>query len=340
MPELTICMPSRRNLEDSRAAIESALAVCEARDAILVISDNSGDDAKRAFWQGKSARIHYIASEAQTALDNMIFTVQAAETPFIMPMGDDDMIVAETNVAPIDLSDLPFDYVGVFPVSEVFLSPEELGPSTAFALEQDDASERLLSYMQTNVQHNAGFYAIFRREIWLSTLDLFSRFHPNRADFCDWALSVTLFTSGKMACDHSLRYQYNYTKWLTTELIEARRKAMFADAGLPEKAMHYERLFQFLDVFVLVNRVGSPLAIDERQRLGKAAVQIIFGSFIATVANHPDQYEEGVASLAEMVLEEEDSFVQFQLGLLMAERVQPGLKDKYVNFIKASVSGA
>lgn len=340
MAELTICIPSNRNLEDSRAAIESALAVCEARDAMLVISDNSGDEAKKALWQGKSERIRYFESQAPTALDNMMFAVQAADTPFIVPMGDDDRIIAEAGVEPVDLSDLPFDYVGVFPVSEVFLSADELGPRNAFALEQDDASERLLSYMQLKLQHNAGFYAIFRREVWLSTFDLFSRFHPNRADFCDWALSATLFTSGKMACDLSLRYQYNYSKWLTTELIEARRKAMFADAGLPEKAMHYERLFQFLDVFVLVNRVGSPLAIDERQRLGKAAVQIIFGSFIATVADNSDLYEEGVASLAEMVLEEEDSFVQFQLGLLMAERVQPGLKDKYVDFIKASVSGA
>lgn len=340
MPELTICMPSRRNLEGSRAAIESALAVCEARDALLVISDNSGDEAKKAFWQSRSARIRYVASEAPTAFDNMIFAVQAADTPFIIPMGDDDLIAVETGVEPIDLSDLPFDYIGAFPASEVFLSAEELGPVVSLSLEQDDAPERFVSYMTTNVNNNAGFYSIFRREIWLSTLDLFNRFHPTRAAFSDWAISIALFTSGKMASDPGLRYRYNMGKWATKGLIEERRTEMFAEAGLPEKAQAYERLFLFLDVFVLVNRVGSPVAIDERQRLGKLAVQLLFSTFIRRVAEKPEEYEEGVAALAEMVLEEQDSFVQFQLGLLMAERLQPGLKDKYVRFIQASVSGA
>ena len=48
MPELSICMPSNRNLEQSRASIDSAIAYCEARDAVLIVSDNSGDPAKRA----------------------------------------------------------------------------------------------------------------------------------------------------------------------------------------------------------------------------------------------------------------------------------------------------
>jgi glycosyltransferase involved in cell wall biosynthesis len=340
MSELTICMPSRRNLQDSRSAIESALAVCEARDAILVIADNSGDAEKKAFWQSKSPYIRYVASDAPTATDNMIFAVKNADTPFIILMGDDDLMVAERDVTPIDLADLPFDYVGVFPASEMFINPQELMPVSAFSLEQDDACERMMRYMTVTVPTKAGFYSIFRREIWLSMLDLFNRFHPNRAAFCDWAISIALFTSGKMASDPSLRYRYNMAKWATNELIEQRRNEMFAEAGLPEKALAYERLFLFLDVFVLVNRVGSPLAIDERQRLGKLAVQVIFSTFIARVANKPEEYQEGIAALAEIALEEEDSFTQFQLGLLMAERVQPGLKDKYVTFIQAAVAGA
>jgi hypothetical protein len=97
--------------------------------------------------------------------------------------------------------------------------------------------------------------------------------------------------------------------------------------------MKYERLFQFLDFFVLINRVGSPLSIDERQRLGKVAVNVLFGRFIAEVADAPEQFEEGVSALAEMVLEETDSFTQFQLGLLMIERAQPGLKDRVARYL-------
>ncbi|HBF32583.1 MAG TPA: hypothetical protein DDW73_23650 [Rhizobium sp.] len=332
-------MASSLNLQDSRAAIESALAVCEARDALLLIADTSADEEKKAFWQDKSPHINYLVSEAPTAIDNIIFAVQSSQTPFIIPMADNDLLLIEKDVAPFDLADLPFDYIGVFPVAEIVLSRDEQGQLSTFSLEQDDATERMFAYLQLDLPDNVGSHAIFRREIWLSTLNVFDRSHPNKGAFADRAISIALFTSGKMACDQSLRYRYNFEQLATSELIAAHRQAMFTDAGLPEKTVRYEKLFQFLDVFVLVNRVGSPLAIDERQRLGRTAVQMIFGAFIASVANNPNDYEEGVAALAEMVLEEQDSFNQFQLGLLMAERVQPGLKDKYVTFIKAAISG-
>lgn len=340
MSELTICMPSRRNLKDSFAAIESALAFCEKRGALLNLSDNSGDDEKRAFWEGKSACLTYIKSEAQTANDNMVLAVQAADTPFIMLMGDDDLIVAKEGIDPLDLSDIPFDYVGVFPEIETFLAPEQPGPTTILSLEQDDASDRMLAYFNSGATHNGGFYSIFRREFWLSTFDLFLRFHPTLAGFSDWALAISLFTAGKMASDPSIHYRYNMARWATTEEILSHREQLFTQAGLPQSAMKYERLFMFLDFFVLINRVGSPLSIDERQRLGKAAVYVMLGRFINDVANAPERYEEGIGALAEMVLDETDSFTQFQLGLLMIERAQPGLKDKYIAFIQAALEGA
>ncbi|MBB4954612.1 hypothetical protein H4S14_002501 [Agrobacterium vitis] len=340
MPELTICMPSHRNFEDSRAAIESALVFCEKRDALLIVSDNSGDEAKKNFWEGRSPRLKRIQSDAENATDNMMLAVRAAETPFIMLMGDDDMLGVEEGVASLNLSDLPFDYVGVFPVSEVFLSPTEIVSVSVRVLEQDNASARMMAYMEQGLSNKAPFYSIFRRYVWLSVMDLFHRFHPNRAGFCAWALSFALITSGKMASDPSIRYHYNKSAWRTNELILSRRKEIFTEVGLPEKAMHYEHLFWFLDVFVLINSAGSTLSIDERQHLGKLVVNVLLGKFIVEVANSPELFDDGIGTLAEMALEETDSFAQFQLGLLMIERVQPGLKDKYVTFIQAAISGA
>lgn len=340
MPELTLCMPSRRNLRDSHAAIESAVAFCEARDALLVVSDNSGDDEKRAFWEGKSPCLIYHISDAETAIGNMMFAVQASNTPFIMPIGDDDMIVADEGVEPFDLSDIGFDYVGVFPVTESFQQREKAGSISVLSLEQDDPSLRLRAYLEEKVPNNGGFYSIFRRELWLATMDLFWRFHPTRASFSDWMISLSMFTAGKMAHDPSVRYRYNLSKWGTKDLIIEERKKLFRDVGLPEKAMNYERLFQFLDFFVLINRVGSPLSIDERQNLSRDAVQLIFAKFIIEVANAPELFEDGIGAIAEMALEEQEVFAQFQLGLLMVERVQAGLKDKYIAFIQAAVTGA
>ncbi|MVA70424.1 glycosyltransferase [Agrobacterium vitis] len=340
MAELTICMPSHRPLDGSRAAIDSALAFCEARDALLVVSDNSGDAAKKAYLQALSPRLTYVASEAQTAFANMFNAVEAASTPFIMPMGDDDEILAEADQAPFDLDDLPFDYVGVLPVTESFLQRSETGSVQAFALEEYDPGERMLAYLQNSPTNNGGFYSILRREVWLATMDLFLRSHPTQAATCDWAVALSLFSTGKMAHDPSIRYRYNAAKWADKAQIDAERKVMLLEAGLPESAVHYEMLLLFLDVFVLINRVGSPLSIDERQRLGKFTVNRFLGSFIKEVADSPELYAEGVTGLAEMALEETDSFTQFQIAMLMAERLQPGLKDKYVAFIQASIAGA
>jgi len=339
MAELTICMPSRRPLDGSRAAIDSALAFCEARDALLIVSDNSGDAAKKAHLKALSPRLTYIESDSDSAYANMFRAVEAASTPFIMPMGDDDAILFDPAASALDLDDLGFDYIGVLPTTESFVPGAEQSHVQGFSLEQDNAGERLIAYIQNSPINNAGFYSILRREVWLSTMDLFLRAHPTKAGSSDWALTLSMFSAGKMAHDPSICYRYNAEKWAGAAQIETTIRDIMVEAGLPEEAVRYQTLFLFLDVFVLINRVGSPLSIDERQRLGKLTVNHFLGAFIKEVADNPTLYAEGITGLAEMALDETDSFSQFQLAVLMGERLKPGLKDKYVAFIQASISG-
>ena len=43
---LSICIPSKRNLIDSKSSISSAIGFCDSTGAELVISDNSGNKEK------------------------------------------------------------------------------------------------------------------------------------------------------------------------------------------------------------------------------------------------------------------------------------------------------
>ncbi|PPR26018.1 MAG: hypothetical protein CFH34_01190, partial [Alphaproteobacteria bacterium MarineAlpha9_Bin4] len=47
---LSICVPSKRSLEKSRASISSAIGFCDITGSELVISDNSGETDKSEMW--------------------------------------------------------------------------------------------------------------------------------------------------------------------------------------------------------------------------------------------------------------------------------------------------
>ena len=48
---LSICIPSKRNLEESKNSISSAIGFCDSTNSELVISDNSGNSEKSEMWK-------------------------------------------------------------------------------------------------------------------------------------------------------------------------------------------------------------------------------------------------------------------------------------------------
>ena len=60
----------------------------------------------------------------------------------------------------------------------------------------------------------------------------------------------------------------------------------------------------------------------------------MFTAFITEMSNAPEKFDSTVRYLATMALDEPDAFTRFQIGLMMADRIQPGLKDRYVTFLK------
>lgn len=340
MPELSICMPSNRSLAQSRAAIDSAIAYCEARNAVLIVSDNSGDPEKRAYLAGRSPLLTVIDAGDAPPLVNMRLALDAATTPFVMPMGDDDQIAVAEGQPAFDLASLPGDYIGVLPVSVPFSALHGQMQTKGFALASDDPAERIGQYVAGAQGNNSLYYSMFRRDVFTSLIHAFAEHHPTKGMYCDWALMLALICYGKMAHDPGTVFRYNMGKWDSVEKIDGMVVDLYRNAGLPAEATKFDGLLMYLDLFVLSMRSGSPVQPEQRQRLGRIVTNRLLGPFIQKVANAPEDYDGTVRHLATMAIEEQDSFMQFQIALMMVDRLQPGLKDRYVAFVKAMMAPA
>ncbi len=339
MPLLSICMPTKRNLEASRRAILEALAVAEARDAVLVLSDNSGDAAKRAYWENRSPRIVYHLSEAPSAFHNFLEAVTVATTPFILVLGDDDGLRVDPSIIPVDLATLPADFMGVRPLTEVHVTGHGVVRRKDFGIEELTPTGRIREFSQKSGGDNSAFYSIFRRDVYRDLLKLFVERHPIRANFIDWAFSLALFSYGRMAYDPGLIYAYNADQWASIELTKARNREIFAAAGLPEHTDLYQPLLMAVDLFIFVARPGTPLTREDALNAISVTAGDVMNGFLNQVTREPEKYPQRLRYLVELALPETDAFARFQLGLVMLDDLKPGLKDAYAAFFQSTMQG-
>lgn len=336
MSLLTLCMPSNRNLEGSRRAIEQALAYCEARDAVLVISDNSDDAEKQAYWRGRSPRIRYLTSSGTDALTNFLASVTAADTPFILQIGDDDGLSIDPAQPAFDLSGLPADFMGVRVKTLVEITGHGIVRTKEFSIDAATPGERILEYSRKAEGDNSAFYSIFRREPYLNMMRLFQDHHPIKGGFIDWAMSLSLFAYGRMAYDPSTIYHYNADQWAGQERVEKKNLELFAAAGLPPHTTLFQPLLMALDVFIFVGRPGTPLSREAALNAISMASGGMLEGFLGAVTRNPDSYSETIRYIVDLAKAETDSFARFQLGLVMVDQLKPGLKDGYVAFYRAA----
>ena len=330
-------MPSNRDLAQSRRAIETALAYCKARDAVLIVADNSGDAAKKAHWKGRSSHLRYLETENFDANGNFLATFHAAETPFVMPMGDDDELHHDAAVPAFDLSALPADHIGVRPVTHVWLPETGKGRVKEFAISAKTPAQRILEYIDAAQGDNSAFYSIFRREPYLALMELFIHHHPTKGGYCDWALMAALMSYGRMALDRGTVFRYNFTGWSTKDEIDQRNSRLYTSAGLPADAAKYSALLLYLDLFVFTAR-KSPPTPEEHAGLNDLMGRVL-APFIREVGSVPRDYSETMVYLAELAGQETDMMSRFHIALVMANQIQDGLKDRYVEYYQRAVSG-
>lgn len=336
MTLLTIYMPSNRSLARSRDAIESALAYAAHVDARLIISDNSGDMEKRRWLEARSPRLQAVVSDAQSAGENWRTAFSLVETPFLLPMGDDDLMSFNEDEEPVDLATLPADVIGVRPVTQIWTLDEGVRQTERFVLSEPTPGGRFLEYARKARGNNASYYSIFRTAPFLALMRLFLDSHPTKGGYIDWAVCLALFAGGRLMHDPSLVYRYDLGRWAGAESLQRTKVRLFTEAGLPEDTEKFWGLLLFLDLYVLLARL--PLDGAARQDANVASYRMLLKPFLESVAEAPDRFDETTRYIAEMVAAEQRLDTIFQLSVYLSDCIKPGLKDGYVQFYQAALA--
>ena len=325
-------MPSNRNLANSRKAIETALAFCDKQNAVLIVSDNSRDPEKRRILSTLSKRLRYIAPEADGLHANLFNIYDAADTEFILMMGDDDELFVSPKDVPLDLASLDQDCIGLRPLVAVANSEGRIIRVKDFGITDETPGGRVMTYNAKAKGDNAAYYSVFRRKPFIDLHRFFLVHHPLKGGYSDWALACVMFSYGKLRYDPGVIYKYNYHQWDQPGKIEAQRRSMFEATGLPGEAERFGLLFLYLDMLILARRKGSPLDEAEKHNLLVEAGRPILAGFCQKVLVDPAAYGEQARAMALRMLNEAAAETQYQLALDMTEIIQPGLEARYRAF--------
>lgn len=329
-------MPSNRPWARSRGSIESALAYAEKTGARLIVSDNSRDAEKRAQLQNRSPNLLYHYSPSEDASANWMEALSLADTPFLLPMGDDDQIHVNQGQTPVDLSLLPGDVVGVRPQTQIWTAQAGVCQSESYTIDGASPGERLQEFTRKVMGNNSIYYSIYRTSVFVPLLRFFTQAHPTKGGYCDWALSFALMTAGRMVHDPSLIYRYDLGIWASAQGIAAASSNLYQKAGLPADSEKFAALLRFLDVHVFTLRRSLPLAPSERADVLLMNGRLAMAEFLQSVRTNAADYDEVVVYLAGLIEQERDIQSIFHLALLMTDCIRPGLKDGYIRFFQAA----
>lgn len=336
MSQLSVCMPSNRGFEMSFRAIETALAFCQARDAILIVSDNSGDGEKAAYWRERSPYLLYLPDAPPEANANAMNAFRPVKTPFLMPLGDDDELHADDARMPVDLASLPPDVVGVKPLTELFVPGTEISARRAFGLDGETPGLRLRQFFERNEGDNTAFYSVFRTRPYLSLREFFVARHPTLGAYCDWPMSMALFMSGRLVFDPSIVLRYNAEGWATRAAIDDSVGRLYERAGLPANHEDYALILRAMDLFVFSGRKDSGLTRAALAEVQAGELCDLFNQAFAGVLERGVNPDTALAELVRKSLQERNPMLKFLQGAAVLDCFQPGLKAKYIAFLKSA----
>ncbi len=338
MSQLSICMPSNRNLKQSRRSIESAIAYAEAVGGRFILSDNSRDPEKRAYFERRSPCLTYVVPDNDDPMFNMMTALSKVETPFLLPMGDDDEVYLLDGETPVDLSTLPADVVGVRPRTQIWKHDAGVTRTERFTIDSPAADERIVEYNQKAKGNNTIYYSIYRTGLFKPLLELFNVSHPTRGGYCDWAICLSLFACGTMVHDPSMVYRYDMGRWAQQKSIDDTKLFLYRMVGLPDSAENFWALLTFVDLYIFLMRGSLPITAQDREKVLMMNCRVALATFVREARANPERFDETALYLVELIENETDLKTIFQIALMLTDCVQPGLKERYVRFFQAAVA--
>ncbi|MCM2293348.1 hypothetical protein NAC44_13545 [Allorhizobium sp. BGMRC 0089] len=327
---LTIVLPSRRSLPECRFSIETTLVYAEKTDAQIIVADNSADPLKADWLQSLGPRLRRIDTVGCDAMANLVMALEQVETPFLMPMADDDAVFLLDDIVPLDLAELAADVVAVRPQTLTWQDATGIRHITCASIDGQGPHERFRQYSHTNGGNNALYYSIYRSAVFAAIVKRFERHHPTRGAYGDWSMIFALLACGKVLADPARVYLYDFEQWSDPVRQDGAVKRLMQQAGLPENAVDYLFLLQGLDLHGLLAWDGLPLSAAVRQEALLAnAQEMYFYHFREYLASQPERFPEAVhRAMADF--DKHDQPEQAVLACLpLIEALKPGLGEAY-----------
>jgi len=152
-----------------------------------------------------------------------------------------------------------------------------------------------------------------------------------------------LAAAGRIVHDPSTTLRYDNGRWDDPDVASKAMDDLFDAAGLPREARPYMLLLHFLDAYVLIFREGPAMAVTERYKAAYALAMVFLKRLLLRVSQSPGDYAlaaDLLPALTEAVNSDEpDIDRMFHIAGLIADRLKPGLKPQYDQYLLAAIHG-
>jgi hypothetical protein len=338
MTTLSICIPSHAPLAAAKTSIDSALALLPYGDIEVVVSDNSEDEQKAAYY-GLLQRegFRYLRSVEQDPMRNWSHAVDNASGTLVMMLGDDDIITALPGFV-VPNADSLAGMVGFRPAFAMFSEGQGVYRPTHFAVQGARAMDRVQDYLVKNGGSNVTVYSAVRRDVWRNLFAGYLAYHPTRAGYTDWSLTFALVATAPLIQQGNLLYLYNNANWDSAEKIRSNTERGMKSVGLPDEASQIQMALQAVDTFVAICRADLGIPADEKLEAGLLATSIYFNSLVSALQKRFESKEPPTPQLlraAKIALAAQQPAEQLSACIVIIETCLPQLREPYQKFFDA-----
>ena len=332
---LSICMPSNRNHNGSRASISSALNFCDLTNSELIVSDNSYDIKKSNFWNNLNFK--FLKYEKDAPLEgnsNWHNALSKSHGLYAGILSDDDLI--------LNIDKPAIDYKGnlnnILQLSLLYsYGMKKLEHQINNFNISDNTKVRLVKYWTSNKGNNTTLYSFFNKPVFLDLLSL-SLFHPTKGGYTDWAFVAGLVSSGKILVDSSKLLIYKNTNWFgTQDYINEQEKKLYIKAGLDQRCYLFRRLFTAIDSFIYVLRKTSPITREEAIEASTYVFELNLEVFINEVNANKNNFTEYEKSLVNKISCSKHIREKLEITLRIIDNLNSEMRKKYLMFYNKAI---
>ena len=335
---LTICMPSNRDLIDSRGSISSAINFCDLTNSELIVSDNSNDIKKSNYWSNLNLNFLKYDSEAPSESNsNWYNALSKSEGLYGGILSDDDLIL-NIDKPVVDYKEVfNNNILGIKPIIQLWNEAAGTYQINNFNISDDTAKLRLVKYLTNAKGNNTTLYSFFNKPVYLDLLSL-SLFHPTKGGYTDWAFVAGLVSSGKILVDSSKLLIYRNTNWFgTQDYINEQEKKLYIKAGLDQRCYLFRRLFTAIDSFIYVLRKTSPITREEAIEAATYVFELYLDGFINEVNANKYSFKEYEKSQVNKISCSSHIEEKLEITLQIIDSLNSELKKKYKIFYNKAI---